>query len=137
MTDFQLAVVVAGVIALVFGLMLFGQRRQAVTVPALAISAGGFTTEGQTKAGFDGINERFEALGQRMDKMETSHADTLHDVRNIRSAIQGLPSKDAVHRLEVELTKTAGKIETVEVVVNASKHSLQRIEDHLMSGGRS
>ena len=147
MTDWQVALVTAVGVALFFALMMFAQRRQALVLtaavsaqaptPDVGLQTEGLTTEGQTKAGFDGISERFEAFGKRLEKMETSHATTLHDVKNIRAALAGLPSKDAVHRLEVELTKTAGRVETVEVVVNASQRSLERIEDHLMSGGKS
>lgn len=135
--DAYIALATAAVVVSIFTVALFAQSRR-VAAPAVVLS------NEETAAGFEGVLSRlttFEtSVAAEMKAMTTEivaikgrqqHND--HDVNNIRTMLQALPSKDAVHRLEVELTKVAGEVESSAKSMMATQRSLERIEDFILS----
>lgn len=144
MTDAEVALATALIVILIFIVALFAQnRRPAIsppspTSPSRPAPAGAAVPPGHPMDA-DRLSEQITAFEGRFDgrltAMELKQAKTDHDVGNIRAALAALPSKDAVHRLEVQVTKTDGRVETIEAVLTAATRSLERIEGFLMSGG--
>lgn len=72
----------------------------------------------------------------RLSRVETQQTDMAHDIRNIRAAIGALPSKESVHRLEVEMTELKGRLAVVDASTTSTGRAVDRIESLLLSEKR-
>lgn len=118
MSDFQLAMAVLAGIVVIFVLAWLAQGRK----PRSPL------TMGQSK-------ERIDIMDDRLSAIEGWAKSTTHDMSNVRAMLQALPSKDAVHKLEVDMVTLAGKLEVINTVSVATGRAVDRIENHLMSQG--
>lgn len=133
-SDFQVAAVTALIVIANFLVATFAQRRRtAPHVSPTGATQAGLAGVDERIAGFEGrMTTRLERIEERQSSGEERLKGTEHDVRNIRTALQALPSKDAVHRLEVQLTELNGKVTTVDTVALATQRSVDRIVSHLL-----
>ena len=111
LTDFQTAMVVLFGIVLVFGLALAAQGRRAVQVPS--------------KDGLDVIAADVAELKKRQ-------VETDHNLAQIRTMMDALPSIRAFHQLELKVTAVDGKADVINTVALATSRAVERIERHLM-----
>jgi len=81
------------------------------------------------------INERLDAGSKRMDAHDVAIAE-------LRKQVSGLPAKDDLHRLELELREIAGTIREHRAMSEANRDmmqrtlaSLERVEGYLLSQG--
>lgn len=143
--DVQVALVTALVVVVVFVIASVAQgRRQipapapsTVAAPAPALEAGatkaGLSLIDDRMAGFESrITPRLSAIEEHQKMVEERQKSTEHDVRNIRTAMNALPSKDAVHRLEVQLAELHGRVVTADALALATNRSVDRILNHLL-----
>ena len=128
--DWQVALATALVVATFFYVLSVAQRYRVVAAAPLLTEVEPMTPG---MAGFEGrLKLRLDTIEQRQKDDQVKLARTEHDVNNIRMALSALPSKDTVHRLEVQLTKVEGSVEAIQNVGISQQRSLDRIINHLM-----
>jgi hypothetical protein len=110
MNDGTIALVVAGALCFVFLLALVAMRR------------GGEPLH----------TARLQHIDGRLGAVEKSLEDTMHDLRNVRMVVGNLPTKDAVHRIELELTGVAGSVKGLQAEVTATSRAVNRVVDLLL-----
>lgn len=115
MTDPMLAILVAVLIAAVFlaGIAGLVARRAAPSSQPQELQ-------------LRHIEDRLSTIEKRQDTTE-------HHIGNIRQMIGALPTKDVVHRMDLQLTATAGKVEQVSSEVAATGRAVERIEGYLLN----
>ncbi len=77
---------------------------------------------------------RVDIIDKRLSDIEGWAKTTDHNVNNIRAAIGALPTRDAVHKLEVDMATVAGKVELNHALAVATSRAVERIESHLIKG---
>ncbi|WP_264047515.1 hypothetical protein [Methylobacterium flocculans] len=114
MTDPWIAVAVAAfVIVLFLAALAVPRRPRTVRAPA-------------TDAKLDAINARLTTL-------EGKQTQNDHDVRNIRMAMQSVPTKDRLNEVLVQVSTISGKVDGMHDTLATNGHSLRRIEDFLIA----
>ena len=74
----------------------------------------------------DGIERRISAIETQVQKLDG-------DVMGMRETLKHLPTKDAVHRLEVQMTKLEGQVEGIAESAASTGRITERIENYLLS----
>ncbi|TXN71640.1 hypothetical protein [Methylobacterium sp. WL6] len=124
MIDPWFGATVAAVILLVFCLGLVVPRRPRVVRTTLATGK------------LDAISLRLDQLEAkrdlRLDQLEAKQDKNDHDVRNIRMAMESVPTKSAMNKVLVEVATLTGKVEGMHDTLSTNGHSLRRIEDFLV-----
>jgi hypothetical protein len=80
------------------------------------------------------VDERFKAGSDRMDR----HELRLHA---LEQTVQGLPSREDIHKIELSMSNIAGTMGRMEAVMEGNAQIMQRLEtivtrheDHLLNG---
>ena len=115
MTDLPLALSIAALIAVIFLAAIVARRQR--PDPGNVMTGRGPLHH---------VEDRLSAVEKRMDASE-------RHLGNIRAMIGALPSKDVVHRMDLQLTATAGKVEQVDAAVTSVGRAVDRIETYLLN----
>ncbi len=120
MTDFQTAMSLAGAIVVLAALvMIFQPRRPSVPRPI------GVFGEPASADELAQVRSAQAATDRRL-------GEVAHDLAQVRTMMGALPSKDAVHRIELEVAELKGDIKLNNVQTLATSKGVERIENWLM-----
>lgn len=122
MSDPLLAVLVLSVVVVVLAVAILVSRRNAILVPAAPVAVRVEEIEGRLEAFEEHLKEQDGTL-KRQD----------HELRNIRMSLASMPTKDIVHKMDIELTALGGKVASVDVTTTANGRTLERIENYLLN----
>lgn len=75
---------------------------------------------------------RLDRIDLRMSVVEKALSETQHDLSGVRMVVQNLPNKDAIHRMEIELTAATGKVGALASEVTSATRAVERVEDLLL-----
>lgn len=113
MTDGQIALALAGILVLTLVVAILGRRPRRIVVEEGA-------------AGAAHLDRRLDAVEKRLDNQD-------HDLKNLRSAMQGLPTKNEVHRIELTLAEMRGEMRGLSGEVKGVGRQVERIDEFLMT----
>lgn len=115
MTEQGFPVVVAAFVValLAFGFIGVALRRAARSARAAEVSVG--------------------RVAARVDEIEGRIQKSEHHLANVRMAIDALPTKDTVNRIDLRVAEVNGKVEAVAQTSIANSRSLERIEHYLLN----
>jgi len=132
MTDFQTAMAVLGGIMGLFTLAFVVQLRRPV---AIAVPAAGSADHRTDRESTDAIGA--DVLQLKVDVKGTAYRvrEVEHSVAQIRTMMNALPSKDSVHKLEVQVTELKGEMKLIAQTTTATGRAVERIENHLITPG--
>lgn len=103
---------------------------------------------GARKAELDAVNRRIDGVAKTVGDVagelqehkeagQSSRAELAGRLGNVEAALQHLPDKDSVHRLDLAVTEIRGKIDTQGETLKAVGATASRVEEFLLTGARS
>lgn len=107
-----------------------------LTITVASILAVVFAVVGWVQMGRKAVAERIANVADRLDRHE-------HRLTTLEQTVVGLPAKDHIHELRLELSKMAGELREMRAVMNGNNQIMGRLEtivtrheDHLLDGVR-
>lgn len=76
---------------------------------------------------------KLDAINARLTTLEGKQTQNDHDVRNIRMAMQSMPTKDSLNEVRLVVAGLNGKVDGMHDTLTTNGHSLRRIEDFLIN----
>ena len=119
LTDFELAILIGVVLAIVLVLVLIARRAQpAPARPAMTSSA--------VPADLTAIEDRIKAVEGRVFEVE-------HGVNQLRTAMGALPTKDSVHAIALKVAELGGDLKLNNAQTEATAKTVEQIMNWLMN----
>lgn len=72
------------------------------------------------------------SVDRRLSAIETKVATNEREMRTVLQRLEGLPSKETVHAMELKLAELSGEFKGVIQSQMATSHAVQRVEAFLM-----
>ena len=95
------------------------------------------TRQKDVETRFADINRRFGEGSERMDRLDSRLSRT-------EQTVQGLPSRNDIHAIELHMERQAGSLARMEAVIEGTSKVMERLEtivtryeDHLLKKGNS
>lgn len=76
-------------------------------------------------------------ISLRLITLEEAQKKNDHDVRNIRMAMESVPTKDAMNKVLVEVGTLKGEVKGMHDTLSTNGYSLRRIEEFLINAAVS
>lgn len=81
------------------------------------------------------------AINTRIGALEQAHADRIteleSDMRSVSEALKHLPDQESVHRVELQVERLGGQLNSVAKSVESIDRMAQRIDDFLREASRA
>lgn len=122
LTDPLLAVLILAVVVVALALAIIVSRRSPIVVPAQPVAVR-----------VNELEDRLDVFESHLKEQDGTMERQDHDLRNIRMMLQSVPTKDAVHQIDIKVTSLDGKVATVEATSSANGRTLERIENFLLN----
>lgn len=94
------------------------------------------TALGLVNAFWSWMNKGTAATAKRLDDLEDAQGDHGRRIQSVEDALEHLPSKEAVHELDLKLVAVGGRLDGFGIAMDAVERVVRRIERHL-DGGKS
>lgn len=134
--DMEVAVGLALALALVALLAVVVQRR----VPVAATAAGPVLAaalaalpDGSDNAIVGAFRKELNAVKDAQAGMAGQLREHDHHLAQVRTMLGALPSKDAVHKLEIEVSDLKGEVKAITATTSSTGRTVERIEAFLLS----
>lgn len=113
MTDAQVGILVGLVLGVVMIIALLPRRG---------------TGDTEIAARLNEFGRRLSNVSEKVDGQEKSLIETNHSVAQLRTIVGGLPTKDEMHKLELDLREVKGSMKAVETSALATQRMVERID---------
>ena len=136
LTDFDYALLVFVGLVIVFQLAAWIQRRNAVSAQPPNVT---FVNPTSTMTMPEPVKTQIDGLTITLGKHDDWLKQIDHDLKGVRTSMQmlpnknELPSKDLVHRMEIQMAEMKGQIAATDATVVGMSRQVERIADHLLN----
>lgn len=111
MTDAQVGIIVALVLGALLIIALLPRR----STPDVA-------------SRLDEFGRRLSVLTEHQSKQDEKIAETNHSVAQLRQIVTGLPTKDEVHKIELEVREMKGNVASIDRATAATQRMVESID---------